>query len=363
MVYYIRLNKLITDMKQKNRLMQVSRLLVFSMLFSLVFVSAGPASAASVTSLSDNLSTLTASTAANHTITFTTPTGVTAGQDITLTFGAAFTGVGSIVHGDIDVTDDGGELALGSTPSGATWGAAGSGQVVTITSGTGTIAGGSVIVVEIGTHATNQSTGVNQITNGSAGATTATVAIAGSFGDTGTLFVPIITNDTVSISATVAPTISFAVSDNSIGFGTLSTSAARWATGDTNGTGSDTTAHNLTASTNATSGYAVYVRGATLTSGGNTIDAIGGSATGSSVGSEQFGLKVGASGGSGAAVAPYATADYAYAANASTQDIVAESTVASATTTFSINYIANIAATTQAGSYTTNLVYTAAGTF
>jgi len=162
---------------------------------------------------------------------------------------------------------------------------------------------------------------------------------------------------------TATPSISFSISDNSIGFGALSSSAVRFATGDTNGTGSETTAHNLLAETNATSGYVIYVRGATLTSGGNTIDAIGGSATASSVGSEQFGFKVSASGGSGAAVAPYATANYAYAANATTQDVIAQSASASATTTFGLTYISNISATTQAGSYTTNLIFTAVGTF
>jgi len=160
-----------------------------------------------------------------------------------------------------------------------------------------------------------------------------------------------------------APTISFSISDNTIGFGTLSSSAVRYATGDTSGTGSETVAHTLSAETNATSGYVIYVRGATLTSGGNTIDAIGGSATASSIGTEQFGLKVSASGGSGAAVAPYATANYAYAANAVTQDIIAQSGSASASTTFGLTYIANISNTTQSGSYTTNLIYTAVGTF
>lgn len=324
------------------------------------------AKAATVTSLSDNLSRLQTSTLANHTIRFVTPTGVAAGQTITLTFDADFT-MGSFSVNNVDLataTTCGGAFSdktLAGSPSGATWGVGQSGQVITITSGTDTITATHCIEIEIGSNATSGASGTIQITNPS-GAQTATLVIGGTFTDTGTAGIAIVTGDQVSVTATVDPTISFAVTDSTIGYGTLVASGARWATGDTNGSGTETTAHDLTAATNAASGYTVYVLGATLTSGLNTITAIGGSATASSPGSEQFGLKVSAAGGIGAAVAPYASANYAYNAT-STQDDIATAAGPSATTTYSITYIGNIASTTEPGSYATTLTYTATGSF
>lgn len=325
------------------------------------------AQAASVTSLSDNMSRLQTSTLANHTIKFVTPSGVAGGQTITLTFDADFT-MGSFSVNNVDLataTTCGGSFTdktLAASPSGTTWGVAQAGQVITFTSGSDTITATHCVQIEIGSNATSGASGTIQITNPS-GAQTATLDIGGTFGDSGTAGLAIVTADQVSVTATVDPTISFAITDTTIGYGTLSSSSARWANGAGTGSGTETSAHDLTVATNAAGGYTVYVLGDTLTSGVNTITAIGGSATASSPGSEQFGFKVGASGGSGAAVAPYDTANYAYNATASTQDDIAASTVASATTTFSITYIGNISATTEAGSYATTLTYTATGNF
>lgn len=327
-----------------------------------------PAQAAAVTSFSDNLSRLSVSTLANHTIQFVTPTGITAGQNFTLTFDADFT-MGSFNVLNVDMataTTCGGAFSdktLAASPSGATWGVAQSGQIITITSGTDTVTATHCVQIEIGANATSGGAGTIQITNPS-GAQTASLALGGSIADSGTLGIAIVASggDQVNITATVDPTISFATTDSTIGYGTLSSSAARWANGAATGSATEVTAHDLTAATNAASGYTIYVLGATLTSGLNTIDAIGGSATASTIGTEQFGLKVSAAGGSGSAVAPYASADYAYNAT-TTQDDIATSTVPSTTTTFSITYIGNITATTEPGSYATTLTYTATGLF
>ncbi len=339
---------------------------------SLVMVMANfghEAKADSVTSLSDNLSRLRINTLADHTVQFVTPSGVDAGETMTLTFDSDFV-MGSFSVDNIDLataTTCGGSFTdktLGSSPSGATWGVGQAGQIITFTSGTDTITSTHCIKIEIGANATSGASGATQITNPTA-AQTATLAIGGTFGDTGTAALAIVdTNyDQVSVTATVDPTISFALSDATIGFGTLSASAARYATGDTNGSAVETSAHNLQVATNAPSGYNLYVLGSTLTSGANTITAIGGTAATSSTGTEQFGIYVSASGGSGTASAPYATAsNYAYDA-ATVQDIIGASAGPSTTTTFSVNYLANISATTEAGSYTTTLTYTATGSF
>ncbi len=353
---------------KKTALERCLHIIIIVTFFGMMTPFALPAQAATVTSFSDNLSRLAVSTLANHTIQFVTPTGISAGQNFTLTFDSDFT-MGSFAVANVDMataTTCGGSFSdktLAASPSGATWGVAQSGQVITITSGTDTVTATHCVQIEIGANATSGGAGTIQITNPS-GAQTATLVLAGSISDSGSLGIPIVASggDQVSVTATVDSTISFAVTDSTIGFGTLSSSGARWATGDTLGNGSATSAHDITAATNAASGYTIYVLGATLTSGLNTITEIGGSATASSVGSEQFGLKVSAAGGSGAAVAPYASANYAYNAT-TTQDDIATSAVPSTTTTYSITYIANISATTEPGSYATTLTYTATGLF
>ncbi|MBI3115043.1 MAG: hypothetical protein HYZ09_00945 [Candidatus Kerfeldbacteria bacterium] len=347
---------------------RLQRALVVLSVLALLFatVPIRPASAAAVTSLKDTLSRLQASTAANHTIQFTTPTGVAAGQTITLTFGSGFT-MNAVDFADMDVADDGVDLTLAATASGATWGAALSGQVVTITSGTGTIAASSVIAVEIGTHATAGATGDTQITNPTASSTT--VAIAGTFGDSGTLAINIIADDTVDITATVDPTITFSISDVAIGFGSLSSSTARWATGDALGTNGSagstpTAAHTLAIATNAQSGWAITYNGATLTSGSNTITVA--SVTGDSdgtPGSEQFGISASTDGDSTIASGYLrdTTADFTFVA--STTTTLASESGETNTETISASYLANISTITEAGSYSTSVTYIATATF
>lgn len=320
------------------------------------------------------MSRLKASTASDHEIKFVTPTGVASTQNLTVTFSADFTGISSLGVEDFDFAEgDSSNCATANyteetlVASGATssqFNASASGQVVTFTSGgaSATVAASRCIRIRIGLNATSGASGNSQISNGALDDDD-TVAIGGSFGDTGTLMVDIITDDQVVVSATVDPTITFVVSANSISFGTLSTTNDRFAT---TGGGSDTAtaAHNLQVGTNAASGYTMYVLGGTLASGGNDINAIGGSATTTSLGTEQFGINLSASGGSGSVDSPYGTpSNYAYAATSSTQDNIASSIGASSTTTYSVTYLANIASDTAAGSYSTTLTFTTTGTF
>ena len=356
---------------QINSKRMIARIAVVALVAAAVGIQSTAVLAASVTSLSDNMSRLKASTASNHEIKFVTPSGggVAAGETVTYTFSADFT-MGSVAFGDIDfaagdsnncATANFTEKTLAATPSAATWGAAVSGQVLTITSGTDTITADRCIRLEVGTNAATGATGTNQITNGAADDDD-TVAIGGTFGDTGTLSVDIIADDQVVITATVDPSITFAISDTTIEFGTLSASAAKYAD-DSAGNATEVEAHTLQAGTNASSGYIIYVSGATLTSSGNTINAIGASNTASSAGTEQFGVRYTATGGSGSVTAPYAASGFAYNATASTQDDVAAATGATATTTYSARYLANIASNTEAGAYSTTLTYTATATY
>lgn len=166
----------------------------------------------------------------------------------------------------------------------------------------------------------------------------------------------------------IAPTFSFSISDTAIGFGTLDSGNARWATGDTNGSASDTAAHTLQILTNATSGYAITYNGATLTSGSATIDvaSITNDADGTQ-GSEQFGIGVSTDGASAAATgydhnATAAQRDWTFVAG-SPQTLISKSSAVSSTETISVFYLGNIAATTESGAYSTDISYIATGTF
>ena len=313
-----------------------------------------------ITGLKDTMQGLKVSTSSNHTIVFTAPNGVGQGENFTITFPSDFA-LGYLDYEDFDV-NAGGELTLADSASGASWGVATSSLVITITSGTGEIASSTEVTVEIGTHATTGVTGSTRITNPTS-ANTYTILIATSYPDNGTTTVQILTDDQVAVSAAVGQTLSFAISDNTIGFGSLDSNNSRYATGDLSGGASSSSAHTLTAGTNATSGYTVTVVGPTLTSGDDTITAIGSSAASPSTGSEQFGISITATGGSGSATAPYATADeFAYDAE-STADEIASHDGSSATTYFHMVYVANIGADTEAGNYSTALTYVATANY
>ncbi len=352
--------------KHKSR---IAKVLTFAIVVMAVGLQTTMAFAASTTSMSDNLSREKISTLSNHEIFFVTPTGLTAGQTITLSFQSGFT-MGSVAFGDVDFATGSTstctsatytEQTLAASPSGATWGVGISGQVLTLTSGTGTVTANRCVRFRIGTNAVTGGAGTNRITNPSSAASY-TVTIGGTFGDAGVIAVPIITDDQVQVTATVDPSITFSISANSIGFGTLSASGARYATTG-GGNGSPTVAHTLAVGTNATSGYTMYLTGDTLTSGANTITAPAGPSA-STVGSEQFGINLSASGGSGTVDTQYGTSSqYGFGSTATVQDNLASATGASATTTYSATYIANIAAQTEAGSYATTLTYTATATF
>lgn len=163
--------------------------------------------------------------------------------------------------------------------------------------------------------------------------------------------------------ATITPlSISFSISDNLVGFGELSTSASRYATGDNLGSGTQVEAHTISANTNADGGYSIYLSGNTLTSGVYTIDAIGGTNTSSSIGSEQFGLRASITSGTGTVSSPYSASGFALD-TMNFPDELAGGTGDDEETIYSISYIANIDEGTEAGNYQASLNYVMVGTF
>jgi hypothetical protein len=347
---------------------QTVKLLSSTLVLALVALYGLPvpaAEAAAITSASDTMSSLTASATSTHVMRFTTPTGANQNTDtIIITFPSDFNftsktiGTVTFTHGvttGLESTE-----TLAASPSASAWGAVFSGtqnRILTLTAptdGTGSAVlapGDKIIISYDGTNS------INPTTPGSY-----TTAITGTFGDTGDITVNILTSNQVDITATVPQSLTFSISDTSISFGTLTAVAGRYASGTAAGDTTEVEAHNVIVGTNAANGYTMTVGGTTLTSGANTITAIGAANTVAATGTEQFGLRMTATGGSGTVAVPYAASGFAFD-SAAFPDTIASASGASANTTYSARYIANITANTEAGSYTGSVTYVATANF
>lgn len=168
-----------------------------------------------------------------------------------------------------------------------------------------------------------------------------------------------LTGDPVNLEARVDPTLTFTIGSTTCALGSLSVSQTQFCT------------YAITAATNGTTGYTIsYKPVVTLTSGGNTITALS-SQTSSTLNTEQFGINLRAntaigshtasafgadvSGGSGTVASAYNTANsFKFVAAG---DTIAQSSVASLTSTYTVSTIGNITNATEAGAYTTTLTY------
>lgn len=239
-----------------------------------VFARHNTASAAAITSASDTMNQSAPTATSNHAIVFTTPTGVAAGETITVTFdsaGSLFSTSSGLDFNDMDLSgSSAGEQTLADTASGATWGATTSGDViVTFTSGSGTFAADEVITIELGDNATAGATGDSYITNpaevtGGGVADIYIVAIGGTMTDSGDMLVAIVAGVAVSITIDESLSFTIASSTNASCDTVFTTLAGPDSTASTVPFGTVTTANtflhacqNLTVSTNASSGYVV----------------------------------------------------------------------------------------------------------
>jgi hypothetical protein len=330
--------------------------------------------AAALTTLSDTQSSLRVSTLSDHTIQFVTPTGIAAGQGIAVTFPSGYaTGTFNVNNFDFATSTSAAcsgftNALLGAAPATLTWGVSVATSTVYITSGTAVVPANRCVQIRIGSNAISQASGTSVITNPAA-AGPYSISIAGSFGDNGSITQNIITNDTVSVSATVQQSITFTISTTTIYFGTLGIGGAKFASStNPNGDTIETIAHTLGIATNAPSGYNVSLRGQTLTNQqatSSTINAMGPTAASSTIGTEQFGIRASVAGGTGGTVdATYSAAtSYGFDATATTSASLAVGNVSTNTTTYSLRYVANIAGTTEAGTYVADLVYVATANF
>jgi hypothetical protein len=328
---------------------------------------------AALTGVSDVMSSAKVSSPSNHAFVFTAPSGLGNGSTTVITFSSEFVIPAGLTFADVDVNVGGPYTAsatLAAIPTGTTLGVArtSSTTLVITASSSAVIAPGNTVYIRIGTNALFGATGVNQVIN----ATTTgqkTISIAGTMADNGTTTVNIINNDTVTISAVVPQALTFSISTNSINFGNLSSASAKYAS-STNAAGDtvDTVAHTLIVSTNAPAGYSITVQGATLTSQQNPLNTI--TATGitpavSAPTTEQFGIYATKAGGVNGTIDPtYATASsFGYDGTASTSATFASGSTPTNPETYSLHYIANIAALTEAGTYSASLVYVGTANF
>ena len=221
--------------------------------------------AASLTWISDTLSDSAPSVLANHTIQFTTPTGIANGDTVTVTFSADWNlSTSSVDFNDIDVATTSDYTLAADCTGSEEIGASISGQVLTLTFCSGD--GGSVPVngtttIQIGTNASG---GTNQITNpGNTGSYA--ISIGGTQTDSGDTRVAIIDNVvvTASIDTTFTFTVSGVSSGSSVNGSPTTTADVTTATtlpfGTLSADVSKTLAQDLAVTTNARNGFTVTV--------------------------------------------------------------------------------------------------------
>lgn len=337
------------------------------------------ATAAALTTFSDTQSSVKAGALTNHDFSFVTPTGITTGQTIVIAFSSSTVMNASLDYTDVDISVQAVDQTVGASNGVSTWGVVrtdASTLTITAQSGGTPAAAGNTIRIKIGTNASYGVAGTHQTTNDTVGTKTYYLG-GGTFADSGTITVNLISNDTVSISATVQQSLSFAIVSatstafsNSIYFGTLAAGTPKFAssTSSSGDTTNASVAHDLTVGTNAASGYTITVAGQTLTSqqnAGNTINVAGASSVAIASSTEMFGLTASKSGGvNGTISTQFATPDqFGYNATATTSAVLASGTTPTATETYSLKYIASIATLTEAGTYSASLVYVATANY
>lgn len=225
------------------------------------------AEAANLTYVKDTLSDSDSGSVSDHEIQFLSPTGVAAGEIITLTIPTGFTGTSSINEDDVDLEVDGvDETVVDGAPGAAEWGLTWSGNVLTLDGGAAaSIASNATVTLKIGLNADAGGAGAAQLTNPSATTTSYEFIITAGASDVGQFRVAI--TDNVLVTANVDTSLRFVVYGTSTGI-TVNGSPT---------TTSTTTAHNtlpfgllapnvsktlgqdLIVETNARNGYVVTV--------------------------------------------------------------------------------------------------------
>jgi hypothetical protein len=304
-----------------------------------IFVISTQASyAGTVTSISDTMSRQKVSQSSSHKVLFTAATSSATFKKVTIGFPDGFTmtgGTGGVVkiNGGSDVSGSGAwtfSNTGGSKSAMFTW--------------TSTTTVNAAQTVEL-----NFSGITNPASNGSYKLTITTADSSPATIDTGQVAVPIATEDQVTVTATVDPTITFTVTPTSIALGTLSSGSVV----DSGSTGNN----QLTVGTNAPSGYSVSAIGTTLTNGSYTVPFVTDNTV--TAGSSEFGMRFAAGTSSSGNTYPQGTNDVGATASTS----VVTNTGPQATSQTNVTYKGSITANQAAGVYTATITYLATGNF
>lgn len=256
---------------KKNKLQKfLIWLLISGISFNCSFLSITKvqAAAGTLTALSDTMSRNQKNVAASHVIKFTTSLAINqAGDTIVVTLPSDFDLTG-FVKTDVTFThgaSTGAESAetLADAPSATAWGAVPSGtesRILTLTAptdgvgdGAAVAAGDKIILTYASTHAVNA---------GTAGSYTISIAVAGTNTATGQIGVVILDSDQIGVSATVDPTLTFAIANPTLLFGSFVGTAIRYAN-TTTGAASEPATNSttkLTAATNGVSGWSITIQ-------------------------------------------------------------------------------------------------------
>lgn len=341
----------------------VSVMMVFELIIA--FTTPNIATAATLTNAQDILSTNKISEVADHTLTFVTPTGIAAGESISITF-SGFAVDALLDFEDIDFAEgDSGtcstavftDKTLAASAATTTWGAARMGaEVITITSATGTITAGRCVQIEIGSVATSGATGTSYITNpGTSGSKN--ITIAGTMADSTVIAAAIVDDPQVDVSALVGSTLTMSLSGTSASLGTLSASSTA------------TTSTTVTISTNSSGGYRLKYLATDLTNQSDNVLTVLSSKTAAAPGTEQWGLNAATVGnltsGSDSTGAPTSNYDTS-GSYMVVPDVLTTLALASGTAdthAYTVTYGADISGVTPSGNYTGTVDYLVYGEF
>lgn len=165
---------------------------------------------------------------------------------------------------------------------------------------------------------------------------------------------------------TVPQTILFSISDNTIGFSTITPSSPRFATGDASGSASDTSAHNLQIATNASLGYSIAYSGTALVGPEVITEATITNDPDGVQNSKQFAVAFSTDGGAtitGSYDHDPTPANRNWKFTTSSSDIIAAESAPTALQTISAYYLANISSLTSGGQYSGIITYVATANY
>lgn len=236
----------------------IATLLALALVTWFVGASMMKAEAANLTDVKDTLSNSAPSETSVHTIQFRSPTGVTASQNISITFPSTFTGTTSIAATDVTFNNAGSaETIVAGAPGATQWGFTWTGNVFRLTAGSSeSLASNATATITIG--------GTNKITN-PASLTSYEFTVTAGTADSGQFRVAIV--DDVLVTANVDTALTFTVTGTSTGV-TLPGVSGTTATTTTSDTLPFETlsagtpkllAQQLSVTTNAIQGYVVTV--------------------------------------------------------------------------------------------------------